>query len=343
MSLIRDAQRQILTATAQCLLARYELTDARIRLHSDLNGAIFRVQDASLVRLGGNKAANGAVLRMYPPDIQDVAVVEAEVQWLQALNRETTLLVPEPMPARDGSIIQQIYSASLQQWFYCTLVSWLPGRFFDRGLTPRMFRQVGTVVGDLHRHAAQWARIAAPASNRQALVIDQSIWEDLIRTPAPFLPRQAAEIMRRAAQRATCEIEAVGKSSDLYGFVHADLHQWNYVFHRGLVGVFDFSDCGWGHYVYDLATALIWLKYPIVGNFDHSTQYRALEDAFLAGYQERWSLPDALQPLLTTYFAARLVMIAAWLVRTKPRSFRVSWTATYWRQATALLRAYLEK
>jgi Ser/Thr protein kinase RdoA (MazF antagonist) len=61
--------------------------------------------------------------------------------------------------------------------------------------------------------------------------------------------------MVRQAQR------ELGASPDVFGLIHSDLHQENYLFHRGRVRAIDFDDCGWGHFVYDLAVTLSELQH----------------------------------------------------------------------------------
>ena len=50
-------------------------------------------------------------------------------------------------------------------------------------------------------------------------------------------------------------MKTLGQSHD-WGLIHADLHQGNYLFHNGQIRPIDFSRCGFGHYLYDIAQSI---------------------------------------------------------------------------------------
>jgi Ser/Thr protein kinase RdoA (MazF antagonist) len=62
----------------------------------------------------------------------------------------------------------------------------------------------------------------------------------------------------------------------VFGLIHADLHQENYLFHGKQVRAIDFDDCGYGPFVYDLAVTL--------SELEHRADYPTLRAALLAGY-----------------------------------------------------------
>jgi len=86
-------------------LERYGLAGAQVELLSDVDCAVFRVRVGNGARI---LHGSDAVLKIYPGHKGDRDAVEAEVDWLQSLTEETTLRVPGPLRALDGSIIQQI-------------------------------------------------------------------------------------------------------------------------------------------------------------------------------------------------------------------------------------------
>src|SRR6185436_7394770 len=86
-------------------LEPYGLSGARLQLLSDVDCIVYRVTASGVE---GQSSESTAALKVYPGHKKDPANVEAEVDWLLALSRETELRVPRPLAARDGSFIQSV-------------------------------------------------------------------------------------------------------------------------------------------------------------------------------------------------------------------------------------------
>jgi Ser/Thr protein kinase RdoA (MazF antagonist) len=110
-----------------------------------------------------------------------------------------------------------------------------------------------------------------------------------------------------AAHRVHTTIQTLGESPDVFGFIHAGLHQWNYVFHGEEVRAIDFDDCGWGYYTYDRAVTLSYLE-------DWGT-FPALQDTFLTEYQRVRPLPRRYGECLEVFLAARILAMVPWILR----------------------------
>ena len=95
-----------------------------------------------------------------------------------------------------------------------------------------------------------------------------------------------------------------GEGPENFGLIHADLHQWNYLFSRGEVHAIDFDDCGYGPFVYDLSTTLSELK--------HRADYLTLEAALLAGYRSVRQFPVEHEAYIDTFVALRELQIMLW-------------------------------
>jgi Ser/Thr protein kinase RdoA (MazF antagonist) len=113
-------------------------------------------------------------------------------------------------------------------------------------------------------------------------------------------------------------LKELGETPESFGLIHADLHQTNYLFHKGRVGVIDFDDCGFGHWLYDLAVTLYCLQ-------DHP-EFADLRRAFLAGYRSCHPLAMEKEAYLGTFMALRTLQDMLWDIeeRNQP-AFRNRW------------------
>jgi Ser/Thr protein kinase RdoA (MazF antagonist) len=115
-------------------------------------------------------------------------------------------------------------------------------------------------------------------------------------------------------------LNELGYGKEVFGLIHADLHQDNYFFHRGRVRAIDFDDCGWGHYLFDLNVTLLELQ--------HLPTYPALRTAFLSGYRRIRALPSAHEGYLDTFFALRRLQLLMWVLESREHpAFRNDWAA----------------
>jgi Ser/Thr protein kinase RdoA (MazF antagonist) len=136
---------------------------------------------------------------------------------------------------------------------------------------------------------------------------------------SPWRPARALSIdadTRRAFERILRETRSVmrslGTSNDVFGLIHGDLIQANYIVHEDSVRPIDFGDFGRGYFLYDAAVTLLMLK-----PFDRSGAQRR---AFIAGYREVRPLTQEHEELLDTFIAARAVVLARWALGARKRN-----------------------
>jgi Ser/Thr protein kinase RdoA (MazF antagonist) len=151
-----------------------------------------------------------------------------------------------------------------------------------------------------------------------------------------------AKVLVSAEKLLKTQLDGLDSHSELFGFLHGDFHLWNLLFRGDDVAAIDFSDCGWGTYVYDIATALIYLKYPLVGNHDHRRSYERFEEAFLSGYADARPLPDNFDTALPVCFAARMLEIAQWVLCDTYGIDEMPWGPACVAGAVEHLRGYLD-
>jgi Ser/Thr protein kinase RdoA (MazF antagonist) len=308
-------------------------------LLDDSTNMVFRILPLEQQRYtGGDEAATGDqagfVLRLHAIGQHSTRAIHEELQWLLAIRRETALIVPAPVPARDGSLIQEIPVPGEPLPRQCVLFHWVPGDFRNDLLTPNDLQGVGAFMAQLHGHADQFVASPTPPLTRRALFCDVHAWMDAPGKAAAHFSAEDLAVFAAAAQRVHTTVQELGKSPDVFGFIHADLHQWNYLFHGEEVRAIDFDDCGWGYYTYDMAVTLSYLE-------DRGT-FPALQEAFLTGYQRVRSLPRRSVECLNVFLAARILFMVPWIL-SWPQPYHIAWGPRYLQQAVGQLRRFLER
>lgn len=286
------------TDAHRALLRRYGFAPSAMRCITRLDNEVWRVRRSA----GGDLA-----LRIYPARQQDTAAIGVELDWLQAL-AAAGLHVPRPWCDRDGTRLHR-----LDDGRHAALFDWLGGRQHFGALTPARLRAVGRFTGAAHRLGAALAKVP----RREAMPIDLPAWAAGDRPGLERLPRAHRTALPRAAAR--LQAQAAGFGSRPGALIHGDLHPWNLLFVRGAAGAIDFSDCGRGLPMMDLAATLQYLRHPIDGHADHRRHYRALHDALLDGYAAEQPLPPDAPHQVEVLIATRLFGTLEWMLDDWPR------------------------
>ena len=330
-SLSRRAQLSRLRRLGRTALASYGLEDARLTLLRYEQNTTFRV-DAR----GGPY-----VLRINRPRVHTPDTIGSEMAWLSALRRDTDLGVPEPVTARDGSLIVVARDPGAPEPHVCVLLRWLEGRFIDQRLTSAHLQRVGALEGHLQQHAASWTRPSGFLRPRvdtltEAAKIDSMAQSAAVARhgdhPAPedgdrsqqlvegLVSTDAAAIFARALEIVWATTRKLAKETDAFGLIHGDLHHENFLFHRSEARAIDFDDCGWGFHLYDLAVTLS----ELVGR----QRYDELRDALVEAYVRIRPLPHDYAVHLEALFILRRMQILLWVLESREHAaFRNTWQA----------------
>ena len=319
---------------AEVALAAYDLPQARLTLLAHLFNTTFRVDTITRQRY---------VLRIHRAGTPTVESVGAEMAWLAALRRDTSLEVPAPIATRDGSFLTVASTPGVLRPHICVLFRWLPGRRLRCGVTPRHMKHVGALMAHLQNHATQWGPPPEFARGRVDYPIEAARW-----LANPFAPEVVASIQTLVAStlsgaeaeqvvaalgRIRAAEDALGQGPDAFGLIHTDLHFGNLLFGRDTVRVIDFDDCGFGPLLYDLAVMLSYIL--------DWADYHVLRAGLLAGYCQVRALPVEHESYLDTFIALRRVQDALWMLEwRKHPAIGPDWAAEA-RQMLVPLSAFL--
>lgn len=326
-TLSKRGQVQRLARLARNALTDYDLGEYRLRPIQHGDNTTFRVTTE-----GGERH----VLRIHRSTGKTPEAVRSEMMWLEAIRLETPLGVPDPLCTRGRDLLTVAGAEGVPEARICVLFRWLEGRFADGGLTPGHLERVGVFMARLQEHGARFrppegfvrGRLenlyGKPKGVSEALARAQTDnLEDetaTLRLVHEVCGPEVAEVVERFVGRVRRVQLEVGRGPEVYGLIHGDLHQENYLFHRGQVRAIDFDDCGYGHYLYDLAVTLF--------NIESHPSYPELRRSLLAGYRSVRPLSTAHEQHLETFMGLRELQMTIWNLEMRHHpAFRESWAA----------------
>lgn len=322
---------------ANATLQRYDIGEVSLRFLSNTDNAIFRVDPVTekSQQIGNPNAARRYILRITRPEKYPPGVIRAELLWLSTLRDQANLVVPEPMPAADGTFIQEVSVAGVPQPRHCVLFRWIHGRFRSHDLLkPKELERVGSFIARLHRHAETF--VLPDEFERPRLDEAILLGENTILCPGMgdrFFSRRDLSVFDTGIRELCTQMEQIGKSSEVFGMIHGDCQPANFLFHGRNVHFIDFSDCGLGYYLYDCVPTLSYLR--------HRPDFQVQWCAFFNGYQKVRALPVDYKAQFETFTALRTVFLVNWVCNW-PNPVHQTWGENFLRESVMRIKHYLQ-
>jgi Ser/Thr protein kinase RdoA (MazF antagonist) len=299
--------------------------DAPLSLLSHRENAVFRVDDPNEGR--------AYVLRIHREGYQSEAMIRSELAWMEALRAEG-VETPEVLHARDGDTVQTVAVPEVPEPRHCDLFRWVGGEPPDAADVERTYRLLGRINARIHDQARDWKR--PPGFQRQSWDEEGMLGEHPLWGRFGDLAALSAEQQRLLGDARTAVLSRLsrfGKAPDRFGLIHADLMPENILVQDGVPRVIDFDDSGFGWHLYDPATLLA---------FDVAEEdFGRRRDAWVAGYREVASLPDAHLAELPTLIMARFLVGLGWLHTRRETPFARQFTPDLVALACAYARDFL--
>jgi len=246
-----------------------------------------------LIHVGGNvndvyqyPAQNGnpsRILRLSNHNWRNEKEALAELYFMKFLF-ENGVSVPKIFLSKEGKLVEKVTDG-----YHASVFSKAPGRIpTEEDWNEIMFLNWGRIVGQMHLHTQSYV----PLQDVKRRDWQQEPWMDMMR----HLPYEEP-IARKKAIEMLNWLETLPKDRKNYGLVHCDLHAHNiFVTKDGAITAFDFDDCCYHWFAYDIAIIL----YSVI--LRHNRQDKKSDtlddhvawflDWFLKGYQEIQSFED---------------------------------------------------
>lgn len=294
------AQVLRLRKLAEAALAHYDIEVDAFSTLLHLENTTFRVV-----------AGEEYVLRINRPNHRTEAQIRSEAMWLTAIRADTDLVVPEPVRNREGSFVTVAGARGVPEERCCVLFKRVEGQFYRDRLSPVALERVGRFTAKLHDHAQTFdppqsfsRHNVEFGDEEQPGEMVRIINKGLVDGAAIIAPHDLATftLARHFLQEA---IDKIGRDERVFGLIHADLHHGNYLFQGQEVHAIDFDDCGWGHFLYDLAVTQWYLQ--------ARPDYQALRQAHLQGYSSIRPLDEEQLSQMSTFSAARTLLMGLYM------------------------------
>jgi len=226
------------------------------------------------------------VIRVSPANLRTREEVMSEFMWVDDLKRFHTT-VCQPYASAKNKAIEEFEVDGNP--YRATLFRRAEGKILTYGdWNNQYFYNVGVSLGKLHKASADGYAQGFRYRRRQ--------WHE--KATFDFNSFQYAftdEIIDIMNETKT-KVMSMPKTLQTFGMIHGDYWPGNYFVSGDDIWVFDFDDCGYGYFMFDIVTSISqWIQEP---KFMPHIKRRDLLydsgmlDSFKRGYLENYSLPN---------------------------------------------------
>ena len=280
-------------------------------IHWDLHPTSITVASLSENIVYKVETTEGAfAYRIHRPGYHTLDELIAEHEWTKALS-DAGFLLPVTRPTQSGEYYLPITVNGGAR--YAEVIEWLEGcslrelgeREPDIAFILAQLTQLGAMMAKLHNHSEQWRHSASFV--RHELDIDGFFGESPFwgrYWDSPGITSDQKALLLGSQKNIIKALEALGKSRDVYGMIHADLHDENIFVTNDEMYLIDFDDAGFGWHLYDIAVAL----------YTHAfgKQFKTRQAAFLAGYRQHRPLSNEHAGLIPIFLHIRTRALIGW-------------------------------
>ena len=209
-------------------------------------------------------------LRLTSSHHRSFSQIEAELDFIRYLH-QGGVSVSLPLTSLNGLAVETVEGES-HDFLACVFekAEGEPFVFNSHEANMRHFRLRGRTLGRIHALAKNYA----PSANSRRFAWDE---DDCLLNAENYLP-QSESVVWAEYHRLMDWLGKIPKDGQSFGLIHGDFGATNYLYKDNRLCVFDFDDCCYHWFAYDLAITI----YP----HGLRKEARSLLDSLLEGYCE---------------------------------------------------------
>ncbi len=215
------------------------------------------------------------ILRLGHSSRRSPNLIRGEVDWINYLAKGGAS-VARAILSENGNLVETIDDEQGEE-FLCTAFVYAPGQEMRRDqANDRLYRNYGRLLGRMHALAKTY-QVSDPDWKRYT-------WDSTENNTAEQ-QMPAKETLALEKYRAVwAHLRSLPQDPDGYGMIHQDAHPGNFfVDNEYRLTLFDFDDCVYGHFIYDIAMVLFYTSF---GEADPTVYTGRFMPVFFAGYRE---------------------------------------------------------
>jgi len=273
---------------ARMALTHYPIGDYALEFLAHGENVTFRVVNTNgetfLLRL------HRSVSNVFGQKWLKPEVIRSEGVWLKSLRSGTGLVLQEPIYNRFNDFVTEVKDGDGRP-LLSTLLRWTDGAHL-KTYTEEWAETLGVIVGRMQKFATDWEAPDGFVRRRWDWDRFWSRLSDLQKAvKLGTVSEKQCEFFEVALKRLQLVMNDLEDTADLWGMIHADLHRDNFLIYEDEIRPIDFSLCGFGYYLYEVADTMRYIE----------SEFHL---AFVQGYKQHMRLPQNYQQIIEAFFIA---------------------------------------
>ncbi|WML48184.1 phosphotransferase [Neobacillus sp. PS3-34] len=216
------------------------------------------------------------ILRLTHSDRRSIEAIKHELEFIKVL-RNAELSVSIPLESTNN--IRGINEKG-QEWFAVIFekAKGKPLDVTDKNIWNKgLFYNWGKLMGEMHKQSTN-SSLLTNLSNRPS-------WSEKNPDVLGLFPRISSEIIRNRYGSLLEQLKEFSPLPGLFGLIHNDFHQDNFFVDGQTITVFDFDDCSYHWYAYDMAVSFYHAFWQVTSFTPEYTDFsEVFWHYFLTGY-----------------------------------------------------------
>ena len=240
------------------------------------------------------------ILRIGHSDRRSPELICGEVDWINYLAAGGAG-VARAVHSQAGNLVEAVEDGQGGQ-FLCTAFEHAPGEPARREkINDRLYLNYGRMLGRMHTLSKSY-RVSNPAWRRPD-------WDNPENTTAGTSLAASHPIALGQYLSVIAHLRGLPCDSESFGMIHQDAHPGNFFVDDDYrLTLFDFDDCVYGHFIYDIAMVLFYTSQGVADPAAYTAKFMPV---FLAGYREENQLSPAWLPELPHFMKLREIDLFA--------------------------------
>lgn len=290
--MLKEVERAYNEAVLDQALALYGLVKEHLTLIETNTDVVFDF----------DQAGQSYILKLIHSSQATFEQVGGEVDWINYLAKHG-MSVSQPVPSRGDNLAEKVEAGSTH--FTVVLYTKAPGvlvRYEDDEYNSTLYQRCGRFAGRMHALAKTYTP-SMPQWQRP-------IWSDLVIKEHFHVAPGAINDKKQALVE---HLHTLPRDSDSFGLTHGDFHAYNFLVSDDGITVFDFAECNYSWFAYEIAVILYHvLDLPYEGpDYDRFGQF--FVEHFMMAYKQENQLDRSWEKEMRGFLRLREILIYAYL------------------------------